>query len=109
MKLIQRDTCNNGHNLRAPGAITVNAQSAVICRACATEAQARFRALNRPAKRESVRRTQSEILIDNARIAVLRNNKRIEAAEAKIAVLRALIEEIEADNARIEQDFLGEK
>jgi hypothetical protein len=109
MKLIERDTCNNGHNLRVPGALTVNAQSSVVCRACAKEAMARFRALNRPAKRESARRTQSEILIDNARIAVLRNNKRIEAAEAKIAVLRGLIEEIEADNARIEQDFLGEK
>lgn len=109
MSLIDRDTCLNGHDLRAPGAITVNAQNSVICRPCAKEAVSRFRALNRPTKSVGTRRTQTEILADNARRSVLRNRKRIAEAEAKIAVLRELIEEIEADNARIEQLFPSEK
>lgn len=107
MKLTERDTCINGHDLRTPGAISVNAQNTFICRACAKEAQAKFRAMYRPAKRESVRRTQAQILEDNARKAVIRNNARIEALEAKVAVMRDMIEELRADNARIEFDFLG--
>lgn len=107
MKLTERETCINGHDLRVPGAISINAQNVFFCRACAKEAQAKFRAMYRPGKRENVRRTQTQILEDNARKAVMRNNARIEALEAKIGAMFEIIEELRADNARIEATFLG--
>lgn len=107
MKLTERDTCNNGHDLRAVGAVGINAQDVLFCRPCAKEAQAKFRAIYRPAKRESVRRTQAQILEDSARNAVIRNGARIAALEAKIEVMRGMVEELRADNVRIESTFLG--
>lgn len=107
MKLIDRDTCINGHNLRDAEAIVITTQNTFICRSCAKEAQARFRALNRPAKRESVHKSQVEILEDHARRVIARNNARIETLESKVAAIQATIEKLRAETARVDSAFLG--